>query len=46
LSSSAQTGNDTLNGIENVIGSQGGDTITDGAGANVLTGGGGADPSS
>jgi Ca2+-binding RTX toxin-like protein len=42
-STSAQTGSDTLQGIENVTGSSGGDTITDGAGSNVLTGGAGAD---
>ena len=42
-STSAATGSDVLSGIENVIGSQGGDTFTDGAGANVLTGGAGAD---
>ncbi len=42
-STSAETGSDTLQGIENVVGSQGGDTITDGAGTNLLTGGGGAD---
>ncbi|TFZ00701.1 heme peroxidase [Ramlibacter henchirensis] len=42
-STSTETGTDTLNAIENVTGSQGGDTITDGVGTNVLTGGAGAD---
>jgi Ca2+-binding RTX toxin-like protein len=40
---SADTGTDVLAGIENVTGSQGGDTITDAVGANQLTGGGGQD---
>jgi Ca2+-binding RTX toxin-like protein len=42
-STSAATGADTLTGIENVTGSQGGDTITDSNVANVLVGGGGQD---
>jgi Ca2+-binding RTX toxin-like protein len=42
-STSATTGTDTLSGIENVTGSTGGDTITDGAGSNVLNGGTGND---
>ncbi|MEQ1768180.1 MAG: M10 family metallopeptidase C-terminal domain-containing protein, partial [Methylotenera sp.] len=41
--SSAQTGNDTLSGIENVIGSSGDNIITDAIGANSLTGGAGND---
>jgi VCBS repeat-containing protein len=50
--SSAQTGTDTLNTIENAIGGAGADTLTGtsaanrlsgGAGADVLTGGGGSD---
>jgi Ca2+-binding RTX toxin-like protein len=41
--SSSQTGADTLTGIENVIGSTGNDTITDGAGANLLDGRAGND---
>ena len=41
--SSAQTGTDTLAGIENVNGSTGNDTITDGAGANLLDGRAGND---
>jgi Ca2+-binding RTX toxin-like protein len=40
---SAQIGNDTLNAIENVIGSQGNDIINFGGGANVIDGRGGAD---
>jgi Ca2+-binding RTX toxin-like protein len=40
---SARIGNDTLNSIENIIGSQGNDTITMGGGVNVINGGGGAD---
>ncbi|MBA2961432.1 MULTISPECIES: peroxidase family protein [Ramlibacter] len=40
---SAQIGADTLSGVENVTGSQGGDTITDSTAANVLIGGGGQD---
>ncbi len=54
-SSSAQTGSDTLSGIENVLGSSGSDTITgdnndnridggnNGAGGDVINGGGGND---
>ncbi len=41
--SSAQIGNDTLNGIENLIGSQGNDTINFAAGVNVIDGQGGND---
>ena len=41
--SSAAIGNDTLNGIENVIGSQGNDTINFGGGVNVIDGQGGND---
>ena len=41
--SSAQTGTDTLAGIENINGSTGNDTITDGAGANLLDGRAGND---
>jgi Ca2+-binding RTX toxin-like protein len=37
-SASAQTGSDTLAGIENVNGSSGDDSITDGAGSNALDG--------
>jgi Ca2+-binding RTX toxin-like protein len=40
---STQTGADTLATIENIIGSQGNDTITFAAGANVLDGQGGND---
>ena len=40
---SAQTGNDNLSSIENVIGSQGNNTITGNGSANVFDGGGGAD---
>ena len=43
LASSSQTGNDTLNGIENVIGSSGANTLTGDGGSNVLTGLGGND---
>jgi Ca2+-binding RTX toxin-like protein len=39
----AQSGNDTLSGIENVIGGGGNDTIVAGIGVNVLDGGGGND---
>jgi Ca2+-binding RTX toxin-like protein len=42
-STSAETGTDTLATIENIIGSQGGDTITLGAGVNVVDGQGGND---
>lgn len=42
-SSSAQTGSDTLTGIENVSGSSGADSITGDANANVLRGNGGSD---
>ena len=41
--SSAETGTDTLAGIENIIGSQGNDTITFNGGVNVIDGKGGAD---
>jgi Ca2+-binding RTX toxin-like protein len=40
---SAETGSDTLSAIENIIGSQGNDTITGGAVANVIDGQGGDD---
>jgi Ca2+-binding RTX toxin-like protein len=40
---SARIGNDSLNSIENIIGSQGGDTIIMGGGVNVIDGAGGAD---
>jgi Ca2+-binding RTX toxin-like protein len=40
---SAEIGTDTLSAIENIIGSQGDDTITLGAGVNVIDGQGGAD---
>jgi len=40
---SAQIGNDSLNSIENIIGSSGNDTIIMGGGVNVINGGGGAD---
>lgn len=40
---SSQTGSDTLNTIENVIGSTGNDVITGSSGANVLNGGDGDD---
>ncbi len=40
---SADIGNDTLNGIENIIGSQGADSITVNGGVNVIDGQGGAD---
>jgi Ca2+-binding RTX toxin-like protein len=43
LASSTQTGNDTLTGIENVIGSMGANTLTGDAGDNVLMGLGGSD---
>lgn len=43
LASGAQSGNDTLSGIENVIGGAGNDTIVAGIGVNVLDGGGGSD---
>lgn len=43
LASSSQTGNDTLTGIENVIGSSGANILTGDGGANVLTGLGGND---
>ncbi|WP_295557663.1 peroxidase family protein [uncultured Hyphomicrobium sp.] len=39
----AQSGTDTLTGIENVVGGGGNDTIIAGAGVNVLDGGGGND---
>ena len=42
-STSAQTGIDTVAGIENFIGSQGNDSITVNAGVNVIDGQGGAD---
>jgi Ca2+-binding RTX toxin-like protein len=42
-STSAETGTDTLIGVENFIGSSGGDTITVIAGANVVDGRGGND---
>lgn len=42
-STSAQTGTDTLAGIERVSGSSGNDTITDGAGVNRLEGNNGND---
>lgn len=41
--SSGQTGNDTLSGIENVIGSTAGDSLTGDDNANTLTGLGGDD---
>lgn len=41
--SSAQTGIDTLSGIENVTGSLGNDTVIDGLGSNQLDGRGGND---
>jgi Ca2+-binding RTX toxin-like protein len=41
--SSAQTGTDSLTGIENVVGSQGGDTINLNGGVNVIDGQGGND---
>lgn len=41
--SSAQTGLDTLNRFENVIGGTGNDTITDGVGINAINGGNGND---
>jgi Ca2+-binding RTX toxin-like protein len=41
--SSADIGSDTLNGIENVIGSQGADNISLNGGANVIDGQGGND---
>jgi Ca2+-binding RTX toxin-like protein len=40
---STDIGNDSLNAIENIIGSQGNDTIIMGAGVNVINGGSGAD---
>ncbi|MGO4670630.1 peroxidase family protein [Bosea sp. 2RAB26] len=40
---SSQIGNDTLSGIENIIGSQGADTITVNGGVNVIDGQGGND---
>jgi Ca2+-binding RTX toxin-like protein len=40
---STDIGNDSLNSIENIIGSQGNDTIIMGAGVNVINGGSGAD---
>jgi Ca2+-binding RTX toxin-like protein len=40
---SLRIGNDSLNSIENIIGSQGGDTIIMGGGVNVIDGAGGAD---
>ncbi len=43
IASSAQTGTDTLAGIENVIGASGDNTITDGAGSNQLDGRSGSD---
>ncbi len=43
LASSADTGSDTLTGIENVIGGAGADTITGDANDNVLNGGAGND---
>jgi Ca2+-binding RTX toxin-like protein len=42
-STSAQTGSDTLAGIENVNGGSGDDSITDGAGSNALDGNAGND---
>uniref|UniRef100_UPI002FC5C58E M10 family metallopeptidase C-terminal domain-containing protein n=1 Tax=Devosia sp. TaxID=1871048 RepID=UPI002FC5C58E len=41
--SSSQTGSDTLNTIENIIGSAGNDVITGSSGANMLNGGDGDD---
>ncbi len=41
--SSSQIGSDTLAGIENIVGSQGNDTISVGNGANVIDGQGGND---
>jgi Ca2+-binding RTX toxin-like protein len=41
--SSAQTGTDTLSGIENIIGSTGNNAMTDGAGSNQLDGRAGND---
>ena len=41
--SSAETGVDTLSGIENVLGGNGNNTMTDGAGVNRLDGGAGND---
>ena len=41
--SSAETGIDTLSGIENVVGGSGNNTMTDGAGVNRLDGGAGND---
>ncbi|HYQ38752.1 MAG TPA: M10 family metallopeptidase C-terminal domain-containing protein, partial [Pseudomonas sp.] len=43
VASSAETGNDSLNSIENVLGSNGDNLITDTSGANTLTGLGGND---
>lgn len=43
MASSAQTGNDSLSGIQNVTGSQGSNTLTGNSGANVLDGQDGAD---
>jgi Ca2+-binding RTX toxin-like protein len=40
---STDIGNDTLNSIENIIGSSGNDTIIMGGGINVINGGDGAD---
>lgn len=40
---SIRIGNDSLNSIENIIGSQGGDSIIMGGGVNVIDGAGGAD---
>ncbi|MEQ1767425.1 MAG: hypothetical protein ABL859_08360, partial [Methylotenera sp.] len=42
-STSTQTGNDTLSGIENIVGSQGNNIIYDGAGPNRLDGNAGND---
>jgi Ca2+-binding RTX toxin-like protein len=42
-SASGAAGNDTLNSVENVIGSSSDDTLTGDGNANVLTGGAGAD---
>ena len=38
-----ETGNDTITGVENVIGGSGDDDVTGGTGANSITGGSGSD---